>query len=108
MVGGGEDPKIIREYPPLLNRKQKRVLYDELCCSRIEWSQPYHKRECSVTMQFDSNSKVNEHENDSNFASLVDIKSLYLEGMWAIQSWYKWTHARITDLFNAEVTPRPP
>jgi tRNA(Arg) A34 adenosine deaminase TadA len=70
--------KNIRDYRPLLNRKQKRVLYDELCCSRTEWIQLYHKRECSVTMQFDSNSKVNEHEIERNFASLVDIKSIYL------------------------------
>lgn len=73
-----EKAKSIRDYRPLLNRKQTRVLYDELCCSRIEWIQLYHKRECSVTLQFDPNSKVNEHEIDLNFASLVDIKSIYL------------------------------
>ena len=73
-----EKAKSIRDYRPLLNRKQKRVLYDELCCSRIEWIQLYHKHECSVKMEFDSNSKVNEHEIDLNFASLVDIKSIYL------------------------------
>jgi hypothetical protein len=73
-----EQAMSIRDYRPLLSRKQKRVLHDELTFSRVEWIQLCHKRESSVMMQFDPNSSVTEHAIDLHFASLVDIKSIYL------------------------------
>jgi hypothetical protein len=54
----------IREYRPLLDRKQKRVLHDELESCRHEWIQTCHKRECSVLFQFDPGSSVLEYDID--------------------------------------------
>jgi hypothetical protein len=69
----------IRDYRPLLDRKQKRVLFDELRSSRVEYLDLCHKRRCSVTIFFDPNSKsVNEHDIDRHFTALADIKSIYL------------------------------
>lgn len=68
----------IREYRPSLDRKQKRILHDELCGSRNEWIELCYKRESSVIILFDPNSSVTEHDIDRHFASLADIKSIYL------------------------------
>ncbi len=73
-----EQAKSIREYRPSLDRKQKRILHDELCSSRNEWIELCHKRDSSVIIYFDPNSSITEHEIDRYFASLVDIKSIYL------------------------------
>jgi hypothetical protein len=73
-----EQAKSIREYRPSLDRKQKRILHDELCGSRNEWIELCYKRESSVIIRFDSNSSVTEHDIDRHFASLVDVKSIYL------------------------------
>jgi hypothetical protein len=77
----------IRDYRPLLDRKQKRVFFDELRSSRMEYIDLCHKRRCSVTIHFDPSSNVSaakppkfisEHEIDRHFAALADIKSIYL------------------------------
>jgi hypothetical protein len=73
-----EQGKSIREYRPSLDRKQKRILHDELCGSRNEWIELCYKRESSVIIRFDPNSSVTEHDIDRHFASLADIKSIYL------------------------------
>ncbi len=77
----------IRDYRPLLDRKQKRVFFDELRSSRMEYIDLCHKRRCSVTIHFDPNSNISttnppkfisEHEIDRHFGALADIKSIYL------------------------------
>ncbi len=77
----------IRDYRPLLDRKQKRVFFDELRSSRMEYIDLCHKRRCSVTIHFDPSSNISgtkppkfisEHEIDRHFGALVDIKSIYL------------------------------
>ncbi len=73
-----EQARSIREYRPSLDRKQKRILHDELCSSRNEWIELCHKRDSSVIIYFDPNSSIVEHDIDRHFASLVDIKSIYL------------------------------
>lgn len=68
----------IREYRPSLDRKQKRVLHDELSASRTEWIHICHKRSCSVLFEFDRGCRITEHDIDRHFASLTDIDSIYL------------------------------
>ena len=68
----------IREYRPSLDRKQKRVLHDELSASRTEWIHICHKRNCSVLFEFDRGCRITEHDIDRHFASLTDIDSIYL------------------------------
>jgi len=68
----------IRSYRPSLDRKQRRILHDQLTASRSDWIQICHKRNCSVMFQFDRGCHINEHEIDREFASLSDIESIYL------------------------------
>ncbi len=77
----------IRDYRPLLDRKQKRVFFDELRSSRMEYIDLCHKRRCSVTIHFDPSSNISgtkppkfisEHDIDRHFGALADIKSIYL------------------------------